>query len=218
MRERSTTAAPQPSAPARLPRKAAEPQPQIGALTSASAISPTQAASNPAPATSGLPAARSSRLSGTTLAASIIAERPMGRLIQNTQRQSSWTRLPPITGPSAAPSAPNADQVPIAAARALAGTDASSSDSDAGTIRPAPHAWMIRAAISAATPGAQAAPRRADADRARAGGEAPPTADPVSPPAGWHQDGGEDDRVTVEHPGQRAEGCPGVIPADVGKR
>src|SRR5258706_4758405 len=119
-RERSTTAAPQPSAPARVLGKAAEPQPQTGALTKASAIRPTHAASNAAPATSGLPAARSSLLSGTTLAASVRAATPMGRLIQNTQRQLSWTRLPPITGPSAAPSAPNADQVPVAAALALA--------------------------------------------------------------------------------------------------
>ena len=80
---------------------------------------------------------------------------PTGRLIQNTQRQLSWTRLPPITGPSAAPSAPSADQVPMARARAGPGTEASSSDSEAGTIRPAPAAWMTRAAISAATPGAR---------------------------------------------------------------
>src|SRR5690349_12780921 len=74
-------------------------------------------------------------------------------LIQNTQRQLTWTRLPPITGPSAAPSAPSADQVPIALARPEAGTLASSSESEAGTIRPAPTAWTIRAAISSGTPG-----------------------------------------------------------------
>ena len=75
-------------------------------------------------------------------------------MIQNTQRQSIWTRLPPITGPSAAPRAPSADHVPSALARAAGGTAASSSDSDAGTIAPAPAAWMTRAAISAVTPGA----------------------------------------------------------------
>ena len=75
-------------------------------------------------------------------------------MIQNTQRQFTWTRLPPITGPSAAPSAPSADQVPSALGRAAGGTAASSRDSDAGTIAPAPTAWMTRAAISAATPGA----------------------------------------------------------------
>ena len=74
-------------------------------------------------------------------------------MIQNTQRQLSWTRPPPITGPSAAPSAPNADQVPIALARPDSGTLASSSESEAGTIKPAPAAWMTRAAISSGTPG-----------------------------------------------------------------
>src|SRR6266436_4879106 len=79
-----------------------------------------------------------------------------GTLIQNTQRQFTWTRLPPITGPSAAPSAPSADQVPSAFARPDAGTAVSSSDSDAGTIAPAPAAWTTRAAISRPTPGASA--------------------------------------------------------------
>src|SRR5213083_2251455 len=83
-----------------------------------------------------------------------MAASPTGTLIQNTQRQLSCTRLPPITGPSAAPSAPNADQVPRACGLARGGTAASTRDNDAGTIRPAPAAWMILAAISAATPGA----------------------------------------------------------------
>ena len=59
-----------------------------------------------------------------------------------------------MTGPSAAPSAPRADQVPMARPRAAAGTQASRSDKDAGTISPAPAAWTTRAAIRAATPGA----------------------------------------------------------------
>ena len=58
-----------------------------------------------------------SRLSGTTRTASTTAATPTGTLIQNTHRQFTWTRLPPITGPSAAPSAPSADQVPSAFAR-----------------------------------------------------------------------------------------------------
>ena len=93
-------------------------------------------------------------LSGTTLTARITAASPTGRLTQNTQRQLTCTRLPPITGPSAAPSAPRADQVPSAFGRAGAGTAASRSDRDAGTIAPAPAAWTTRAAISAPTPGA----------------------------------------------------------------
>ena len=48
-----------------------------------------------------------------------------------------------------------ADQVPMARARPWAGTAASRSESEAGTIRPAPAAWITRAAISAATPGAR---------------------------------------------------------------
>src|SRR5215472_1234763 len=139
-RDRSTIDTPHPSEAASVPRNAAEPQPQVGALTRASAVRPTHAASRAAPVTSGLPDARSSLLSGTTLAARIMAATPIGRLIQKTQRQFSWTRPPPTTGPRAAPSAPNADHVPIAAALALAGTEASRSDNEAGTIRPAPHA------------------------------------------------------------------------------
>src|SRR5215472_16039264 len=97
-----------------------------------------------------------------------MAARPTGTLIQNTQRQLSWTKLPPITGPSAAPSAPNADQVPIALARPDAGTFANSRESEAGTIRPAPAAWMIRAAISSGTLGDS--PQSAD-----------PTVKPIKP-------------------------------------
>src|SRR6516165_797656 len=147
-------AAPQASEPASSPRKPAEPQPQPGASTSAYATSPTDAASSSAPTTSGRPREAGSRLSGTTRTASSTAASPTGTLIQNTQRQLTWTRLPPITGPSAAPRAPSADQVPRAFARAAPGTAASSSDSDAGTIAPAPAAWMTRAAISRPTPGA----------------------------------------------------------------
>gem|GEM_PF-4536917 len=43
----------------------------------------------------------------------------------------------------------------MARALAWAGTAESSSDNEAGTIRPAPAAWITRAAISAATPGAR---------------------------------------------------------------
>ena len=45
-------------------------------------------------------------------------------------------------------------------ARPGGGTLASSSESEAGTIRPAPAAWMIRAAISSGTPGDR--PHRAE--------------------------------------------------------
>src|SRR5258708_37428666 len=139
-RDLTTTAAPHATAAAIVPRKAAEPQPQTGALTTPKATRPTAAASNAAPATSGRPAVLSSLLSGMTRAARAIATRPTGRVIQNTKRQLSCTRLPPTTGPSAAPSAATADQAPIAPDLALAGTEASSSDSEAGTIRPAPAA------------------------------------------------------------------------------
>src|SRR5258708_35908330 len=133
-------------------RNRGEPHPKSGAFTRANATRPTAPASSMAPARWGLRRVWWAVLSGTTRAVSSTASTPTGMLIQNTQRQLSWTRLPPITGPSAAPSAPNADQVPIALARPDAGTLASSSDSEAGTIRPAPAAWMIRAAISSGTP------------------------------------------------------------------
>src|SRR5277367_5699536 len=147
-------AAPAMTEAASSPRNPAEPHPQPGASTSAYATIPTDAASSNAPTTSGRPREDASRLSGTTRRASTTAATPTGTLIQNTQRQFTWTRLPPITGPSAAPSAPSADQVPSAFARPDAGTAASSSDIDAGTIAPAPAAWTTRAAISRPTPGA----------------------------------------------------------------
>jgi hypothetical protein len=153
-RDRTTMPAPHTSEAASRPMKPAEPQPQPGALTRASATSPTDAASRSAPITSGRPCAVSSLLSGTTRTARTTAASPTGTLIQNTQRQLSCTRLPPITGPRAAPRAPRADQVPRALVRTDGGTAASRSESDAGTIAPAPAAWMTRATISAATPGA----------------------------------------------------------------
>ena len=154
-RERITMTAPHTSDAASSPMNPAEPQPQPGASTSANATRPTAAASSPAPRMSGRPEDAGSRLSGTTRTASTTAASPTGTLIQNTQRQLTCTRVPPMTGPSAAPSAPRADQVPMAFGRAGAGTAASSSDSDAGTIAPAPAAWTTRAAISAPTPGAR---------------------------------------------------------------
>src|SRR4029077_11363667 len=153
-RERYTMAQPLASEAASRPRNEAEPQPHSGAFTSANATSPTDAASRPAPRMSGRPETFGSLLSGTTRTASTTAATPTGTLIQNTQRQSTCTRAPPITGPNAAPRAPSADQVPRALGRTAAGTAASNNDSDAGTIAPAPAAWMTRAAISAATPGA----------------------------------------------------------------
>src|SRR5580658_9359584 len=110
-------AKPQTTDKASSPRNPAEPQPQAGASTSAYATRPTDAASSSAPTTSGRPREDASRLSGTTRRASTTAATPTGTLIQNTQRQFTWTRLPPITGPSAAPSAPSADQVPSAFGR-----------------------------------------------------------------------------------------------------
>src|SRR6201999_2340869 len=130
------------------------PQPQLGASTSAKATRPTAAASRSAPSRSGRPDSDGSLLSGTVRTDRITAATPTGTLIQKTRRQLTWTRPPPMTGPRAAPSAPSADQVPRAFGRAAAGTAASSSDSDAVTIIPAPTAWMTGAAISAATPGA----------------------------------------------------------------
>jgi hypothetical protein len=153
-RERATTAAAQATAATSSPMKLAEPHPHPGTLTSASATRPTDAASIAAPTRSGLPWTCSSLLSGTTRLAISTAASPTGRLIQKTHRQLNCTRLPPITGPRAAPSAPRADQVPMACERAAGGTEASSKDSDAGTIRPAPTACTTRAAISRLTPGA----------------------------------------------------------------
>src|ERR1700748_728459 len=224
-RERYTMAAPHTTEAASRPRNDAEPQPHSGALTSASATSPTAAARSPAPRMSGRPETFGSLLSGTTRAARNTAATPTGTLIQKTQRQSICTRAPPITGPNAAPRAPRADQVPRALGRTGGGTAASSSDSDAGTIAPAPAAWITRAAIRAATPGApphsagrQPAKPGAEAKRDHPPREEPPPPDAIGPPARGHQHRGEHDRVGVEHPGQRAQAGARVIPADVGER
>src|SRR5262245_19664593 len=148
-----TIAAMQAMAAASVSMNAAPPQPHSGVLTRASATSPAPAASIAAPSTSGTLATRSSRLSGTTLKAAASASKPIGMLIRNTHRQLSWTSAPPTTGPSAAPIAPKADHVPMAAVLPRAGTQASKSDSEAGAIIPAPAAWMILAPMRAGTDG-----------------------------------------------------------------
>ena len=198
--------------------KPADPQPQSGALTSARAIRPTAAASSPAPITSGRPGAWSSLLSGTTRPASRTAASPTGRLIQKTQRQLSCTRPPPITGPSAAPRAPMADQVPMARARAGPAPRRAAATARPGTIRPAPTAWITRARDQLGHARGQTAQQRAQAEDDQAGDEEPAAPDPVGPPPGGHEHRGEDDRVAVEHPGQRAQAGARVLAADVGER
>ena len=133
------------------PKKSFDVQPHDGAFTSASASDPAAIATSPAPNMSGRAFTVSSRLSGKTLKASTTAATPTGMLIQKTHRQESSTKKPPITGPRAAPSAPMADHVPMAWARECPGTAANNSDSDAGTIMPAPIACTRRAAMSSDT-------------------------------------------------------------------
>src|ERR1039458_7932823 len=89
--------------------KSFEVQPHDGAFTNASANDPAARATSAAPSMSGREVAVSSRLSGSTLKARITVTTPTGILIQKTHRHDTSTRKPPITGPSAAPSAPMAD-------------------------------------------------------------------------------------------------------------
>src|ERR1039457_5169919 len=141
------------TASANNPMKSLEVQPHDGAFTRASANEPAASATSMAPSQSGRASAVSSRLSGSTLKARNTVTTPTGMLIQKTQRHDTSTRNPPMTGPSAAPSAPIADHVPMACARAGPGTAANKSESDAGTIMPAPIAWMRRAATNSDTSG-----------------------------------------------------------------
>ena len=147
-----------------------------------------------------------------------MAASPTGTLIQNTQRQLNWTRLPPITGPSAAPSAPSADQVPRACGLARGGTAASTRDNDAGTIRPGPGRLEDPGRDQRGDARRQAAQHRAKDERGEATDQHPAAPDPVGPPASGNQHRREDDRVRVEHPGQRAQAGARVLPADVGER
>src|SRR5438552_18273965 len=101
-------AAPHTTEAASRPRNGAEPQPHPGALTSASATSPTAAARSPAPRMSGRPETFGSLLSGTTRAARTTAAPPTGPLIQNTLPQPTGPRAPPTTAPTPAPMAPPA--------------------------------------------------------------------------------------------------------------
>ena len=188
------------------PRKPADPQPQPGALTSASATRPTAAASSAAPTRSGRPwravvlALRhdpDGEQHGGQADRQVDPEHPAPADLDQAAADDRAER-----GAQRAERGPGADRL---RAGPRAGTAASSRDSDAGTISPAPAAWTTRAAISAPTPGRQPAQQRPEAEDGQAGDEQPPPPDPVGPPAGRHQHGGEHDRVGVQHPGQRAE-------------
>src|SRR5207249_4737918 len=91
--------------------------PQSGALTSPSDSTPTPAASSPAPNRSGSRVIDASRDSGTHLSVASSATTPTGTLTRNTHRQLASTSNPPITGPSAAATAPAAAQIRTERAR-----------------------------------------------------------------------------------------------------
>ena len=116
--ERVTTPTEDASASTKSPKKSFDVQPHDGAFTSASANEPVATATSTAPSMSGREFAVSSRLSGNTRNARMTVTIPTGMLIQKTHRHDTSTKNPPITGPSAAPSAPIADHVPMACARA----------------------------------------------------------------------------------------------------
>ena len=86
---------------------------------------------------------------------------PIGTLTTKIQRQSSWTRRPPIGGPSAAATPPTADQMPIASARCSTGKAGRIRPRVVGSIIAPPAAWRTRAATRKGIEGATA--QRAEA-------------------------------------------------------
>ena len=210
-------AAPHTTEAASRPRNDAEPQPHSGALTSASATSPTAAARNPAPRMSGRPDTFGSLLSGTTRTARkrrhahrhVDPEHPAPvDLHQGAADHRSECRPQGAhRGPGAQGFGPNGRRYRGQQQRQRRGHH-----------RPGARCLDDPGRDQRGHPGRQPAQHRAEAEQDQPAREEPPPPDPVGPPAGRHQDRGEHDRVGVEHPGQRAQAGARVIPAVVGER
>ncbi len=130
-------------------------QPQLSPLTMPSVSRAMPSASAAAPSRSGRPSS-GSRTSSRTRAATAAVTIPIGTLTTKIQRQSSWTRSPPIGGPSAAATPPTADQMAIANGRCAAGKAGRIRPSVVGSIIAPPAAWRTRAATRKGIEGAAA--------------------------------------------------------------
>ena len=88
------------------------------------------------------------RLSGMRGASSMIT-RTRGRLSRKINRHDpTWISQPPTTGPIAAKTVVQADQVPMARPRSCSGKDPDRMESPCGISSAAPTPWIARAAIS----------------------------------------------------------------------
>ena len=155
--------------------------------------------------------------SGTKIAVSRIASAQIGRLIQNTARQStSSISAPPTIGPSAIEMPTTPPQTPIARARSTRPVNTwVMIDIATGFIIEPPMACRNRARDQRLDVGREAAQQRAEREDRQPDLEHAPAAEPVAGGAGQHQQRRQHQRVDVDDPLQlrrrRAE-----IGADVG--
>lgn len=161
-RKSPTSTAPASSEPITSPLA----QPALFARTS-----PQVSPKNPAPASSSPGTSRRGRgpwLSFSFQAQSGISARPIGTFSQKIQCQLiPWTTAPPTTGPAATASPAMPPHIPMAMPRFSLGNASLISVSVSGITIAAPAPCTARAAISAPTVGASAAPADAAVKTAR---------------------------------------------------
>ena len=96
---------------------------------------------------------------------------------------------------------------------ALGGNSGSSRASEVGIMSAAPTAWITRAPTRVQGP-SEGAERRGDQEEAETAEEDPLAPDQVGQPPGRHEQGREDDRVAVQHPGELGEARAGEVRLD----
>ena len=109
----------------------------------------------------------------------------------------------PSVGPTAPAAAPIAPQMATATGRRSRGKARMTRASDAGMTAAAPTAWITRNPFEHGDRRGDGARRRPEGEERGAEEEDPLVAEPVGELAGRDEQGGEGDRVAVEHPGQR---------------
>ena len=204
VRERTTSQAVAPAATAKAATTRRS-QPHPGPSTRPRVREATATISRPTPSRSGTRAWSGSRTSASTRGVRTAATMAMGTLTRKIRCQLASTSRPPMGGPAAAPTAPIEAQAPITRARRSGATMGSSRPSDVGVTAAAPTACRTRAATRASTVGATAQSSEPRANTQEAAGEHAAAADEVAELAGGDQQGGEDDRVGVEDPGQAGD-------------
>ena len=154
------------------------------------------------PRKSGRRVSDSSRDSGSTRSPTTSAAMPTGMLTRKIQRHDASTSRPPMGGPRAAATPRPSTTRRSPATGAPGGTREQQGQRrrrDHGAARRLHHPEGDQAAHA---PGERAAQRPGE-ERRQPGEEDLAPADAVGDPAGRCEQRGEDDRVAVEHPGQR---------------